>query len=677
MRYQSRARQQGVVAALLLIVVLAAGCVQTRVVELEITTTPRINVVEVTATPTITPEPTFVSNSGGMVAFYSQRDGNAEIYVIDVGSIEPGSHDEQRLTHNDFDDVCPAWSPDGTQIVFISDRNDPAPVQCFPECNYDIYIMNADGSDQRRLTNTSTSESHPAWSPDGKQLTLDVDIDGDGNGEIYLLNVAEALESDGADGLRPLTSGEADDRWADWSSDGAQIVFSSNRDGDYEIYVMAADGTNQRQITYNDIDDFFPTWSPDGTQIAFFSKSQGRRDQEIYVMTVSNGVGGGGTDVRQLTNLSAVSEDPAWSSDGTQIVFQSDRDGNFEIYVMDADGGAQRRLTTNQGGDYWPAWHSQTTAAAETQVEWEAATLSSLERVDDYPLYTMHYYGDYSQSAMAIGDGRVELAFSTPDWACSLFAALGDTDNMLYGRNFDWQYSPALLLFTDPPDGYASVSMVDIEYLVGADVAGRLTDLPLEERRALLDAPFWPFDGMNEHGLVIGMAAVPPGDVPPDPNKETIDSLGVMREVLDQARDTDEAVAILQSYNINMGGGPPLHYLVTDPSGHSILVEFYQGETVLIPNPDDEPWHQATNFLRSSVGESAVGECWRYDRISERLVEVKGRLTASGAMDLLSEVSQEGTQWSIVYGLSTGDVTVTMGRAYDNQHTFHLGFVSE
>jgi metal-dependent hydrolase (beta-lactamase superfamily II) len=307
----------------------------------------------------------------------------------------------------------------------------------------------------------------------------------------------------------------------------------------------------------------------------------------------------------------------------------------------------------------------------------EIATLTSLERVDDYPLYTMHYYGDYSHRRAAIGGGRARLTFSTPDWACSLFAALGDADNMLYGRNFDWEYSPALLLFTDPTDGYASVSMVDIEYLVGADVAGRLTDLPFEERRALLDAPLWPFDGMNEHGLVIGMAAVPPGHVSPDPNKETIGSLGIIREVLDHASDTDEAVAILQSYNIDMGGGPPLHYLVADPAGRSVLVEFYQGETVLIPNPDNEPWHQATNFLRSSVGESATGECWRYDRISERLVEVEGRLTVSGAMDLLAEVSQEGTQWSIVYGLSTGDVTVTMGQKYDNPHTFYLGLAGE
>ncbi|MCP4540089.1 MAG: linear amide C-N hydrolase [Chloroflexi bacterium] len=314
-------------------------------------------------------------------------------------------------------------------------------------------------------------------------------------------------------------------------------------------------------------------------------------------------------------------------------------------------------------------------APALSEPEKEAATLNSLEQVDDYPLYTMHYYGDYDRSRAAIESARTKLTFSTPAWACSLFAALGDADNMLYGRNFDWQYSPALLLFTDPPDGYASVSMVDIGYLVGEYKVDMLTDLPLEDRRPLLDAPFWPFDGMNEHGLVIGMAAVSPGHVPPDPDKETIGSLGVMREVLDHARDTDEAVAILQNYNIDMEGGPPLHYLVADPSGRSVLVEFYQGEIILITNQN--AWHQATNFLVSSTGESAAGQCRRYDHITEQLTEAQGRLTALGAIDLLSEVSQEGTQWSIVYGLNTTDVTVVMGQVYAKQHVFRLGYADE
>jgi len=310
--------------------------------------------------------------------------------------------------------------------------------------------------------------------------------------------------------------------------------------------------------------------------------------------------------------------------------------------------------------------------------EEDAATLNSLEQVDDYPLYTMHYYGAYNQRASSIKGAKRLVSVDPPNsnpmallpvWACSLFAALGDADNMLYGRNFDWEYSPAVLLFTDPPDGYASVSMVDIVYLgFGGVRADALTDLPLIERRALLDAPFLPFDGMNERGLVISMAAVPPGHTRPDPDKETIYGLMAIRKMLDYASNTEEAVAILQSYNITFSG-PPLHYLVADSSGCSILVEFYQGETVIIPN--ETPWHLATNFLRASAGESAEGRCPRYDRINQRLAEAEGQITTQDAMDLLAEVSSQGnTQWSIVYGMSTGDVNVTMGRQYDNWHTF-------
>jgi len=295
----------------------------------------------------------------------------------------------------------------------------------------------------------------------------------------------------------------------------------------------------------------------------------------------------------------------------------------------------------------------------------EVATLSSLEQVDDYPLYTMRYYGAYNQRASS-----AEMA-SLPAWACSLFAALGDADSMLYGRNFDWEYSPAVLLFTDPPDGYASFSMVDIAYLgFGASRAGTVTDLPLIERRALLDAPFLPFDGLNEHGLAVGMAAVPLGHMRPDPNKETIGSLMVIRKMLDHASNVDEAVAIMQSYNVDMEGGPPIHYLMADSAGCSALVEFYQGEMVVIRN--ETPWHLATNFLRASAGESAEGQCWRYDKISQRLTQAEGQLTTQDARDLLAAVAQEGTQWSVVYGMSTGDVNVTMGQKYDNVHTFPL-----
>ena len=299
----------------------------------------------------------------------------------------------------------------------------------------------------------------------------------------------------------------------------------------------------------------------------------------------------------------------------------------------------------------------------------EIATLNSLEQVDDYPLYTMRYYGAYADP-----DDFGEVA-SAGTWACSLFAALGDEAHMLYGRNFDWQFSPAVLLFTAPPDGYASVSMVDIAYFFEEDVAKSLTEQSLETRQILLLAPYMPFDGMNEHGLAVGMAAVQGSRMPLDPDKPEIDSLDVIRKMLDHARDVDEALAVLQSYNVSMVGGPPLHYLIADATGRAVLVEFYEGEVILLPN--ETPWHLATNHLRVVAEEIGGWGCWRYKEIDERLVERQGRLSAQEALDLLEQISQPSTQWSVVYEMSQGQVHVSMGRAYDAVHIFELAHGNE
>ncbi len=310
--------------------------------------------------------------------------------------------------------------------------------------------------------------------------------------------------------------------------------------------------------------------------------------------------------------------------------------------------------------------------------EAEKATLSSLQQVDDHPLYTMRFSGAYSSqvrqaaiTSFASADNLDGQETCTVNWGCSLFAALGDEQDRLYGRNFDWRFSPALLLFTDPPDGYASVSMVDMEYLgFAGDRSKNLISLPLEERQALLDAPYLPFDGMNEKGLVVGMAAVPVEKMPYDSKNKTIDNLMVIREMLDHAGTVEEAINILGSYNIDMGS-VPIHYLIASSSGDAALVEFYQGELVVFRN--ETTWQVATNFLVASTNGNTQGQCWRYDRISQRLKELDGRISSEAAFDLLEQVSQDITQWSIVYHMTSGNLDIVMGRDYSRSaYTFHL-----
>lgn len=296
----------------------------------------------------------------------------------------------------------------------------------------------------------------------------------------------------------------------------------------------------------------------------------------------------------------------------------------------------------------------------------EIASLKSLQQLDDYPLYSMDYYGTYALSGVAapVSFSAHLQAQKTESWACSLFAALADTDNSLFGRNFDWEYSPAILLFTDPPDGYASVSMVDIAYLgYGGSRGQNLLDLPPEELLGLLDAPYLPFDGMNEYGLVVGMAAVPESAQPEQPGQRTIDSLMVIRLVLDTARNVDEALDIFKQYTLEWGRGPALHYLLADRSGRSFLLEFWQGELVVIEN--DGEWQAATNFLQSANNEEISGICPRFDTIRERMNQTGGKISPQEAMQILESVSQANTQWSVVYGMSDGSIRIVMGRAYE------------
>ena len=315
-----------------------------------------------------------------------------------------------------------------------------------------------------------------------------------------------------------------------------------------------------------------------------------------------------------------------------------------------------------------PASPEKTSAADLGGLPPEAyATLNSLEKVDDYPLYVMHFTGAYTgrNSGSTVPQGG--------SFACSLFAGLSEAGDRIYGRNFDWEFSPALLLFNDPPDGYASVSMVDLTFIgIDPDEARTLTDLPVAERKALLDAPSMPFDGMNEHGLAIGMAAVPDESTrSAEPSKPRIGSIGIIRQVLDHAKNVDEAIALFEQYQVDFSGGPPIHYLVADASGKAVLVEFYLGKMILLPN--ETPWHLATNHLRCTA--EGDGGCPRYRILSERLTASGGQLDAQGAMQLLSEVAQSATQWSVVYNLTRGEVHVAVGTAYENVYPFQLDLV--
>jgi hypothetical protein len=304
--------------------------------------------------------------------------------------------------------------------------------------------------------------------------------------------------------------------------------------------------------------------------------------------------------------------------------------------------------------------------ATDAPLSDQARTLASLRLIDPHPLYSMTFYGDYQvqpaqPESAAPGQGDA--------WACSLFATFADPAASLYGRNFDWEDNPALLLFTDPPDGYASASMVDISYL-GFDRAGLAALETPAGREQLLRAPLLPFDGMNEHGLTVGMAAVDPTAQPDDPAKPTVGSLRIIRLMLDNARDTEEALALFAGYNIDFSGGPPIHYLIADRGGRGAVVELKDG--ALRITRSEGPWQAATNFYLADSTERERQGDWRYAALDAGLRSTDGAVTPEAALGLLAVVAQPNTRWSIVYGMASGEIHIAMGRRYEQVYTFQL-----
>lgn len=307
-------------------------------------------------------------------------------------------------------------------------------------------------------------------------------------------------------------------------------------------------------------------------------------------------------------------------------------------------------------------------------------TLSSFKKIDDYPLYVMDYHGDYGfaeylkrgvrpnlTGEMPAGE-TFALAAASP-WACSCIAARTKDGRVLVGRNFDWLVHPALLLFTHPPKAFASVSMVDISYL-GFD-RGAPSD---RNMRRLLQVPYMPFDGLNERGLAVAMMAVPHSEGGRDPSKVTIDSLAVIRLMLDYADTVDKAIDLAGGYNVDFGGGPPVHYLITDTSGRSAVIEFLDDKMRVVRG--DGKYQISTNFLQfPDPPQGGRTGCWRYNRILAVLSQAGGIVSADEGLALLSNVSQTGehpTIWSCLYDLSSRDVRIVMGRNFGCIHHFDL-----
>jgi Ca2+-binding RTX toxin-like protein len=212
--------------------------------------------------------------------------------------------------------------------------------------------MSGDGSRRVRLTESLGNDTHPAWSryrlADTGHLPplIAFESDRDGNHEIYRMN------ADGTGEVR-LTHSEADDITPTWSPDDQQIAFVSNRSGRYQLWTMNQDGSGPTQLTRGGRPKFNPSWRAfsNGSELVAFDSPRRGSDYEIYSLRL------GGTGITRRSWSLADDSEPTWRADGRGIVFESNRDGNREIYTIDPVS-AQVRLTISLSDDVSPDWLS-------------------------------------------------------------------------------------------------------------------------------------------------------------------------------------------------------------------------------------------------------------------------------------------------------------------------------
>jgi Tol biopolymer transport system component len=250
-------------------------------------------------------------------------------------AISTASHAQGRTISNAY----PAWSPDGTRIAFQSNRTG----------DHEIYVMNADGSGVRQLTDSDGLDVHPSWSPDGSRIVFASArttqmYSSPGKLQIYVMD---------ADGQHPvrLTNNQVNDYSPEWSPDGQRIAFLSDRDGIPEVYVMRLDGSQQTNVTAHlpkGTERGNPHWHPDGVHIVFDADTS--RRYNIFSVKFD------GTDFRQLTRGGNPVFAASLARTAPNLAYSESIGSNWEIMAAAADGSGAVNVTNDPGRDFWQSW---------------------------------------------------------------------------------------------------------------------------------------------------------------------------------------------------------------------------------------------------------------------------------------------------------------------------------
>lgn len=256
------------------------------------------------------------------IAFISTRDGSKELYIMDYD----GSN-QRRVTSHRSITLSPSWSPDNERLAYTS----------FTRGTSDLYVVNRRGGGRIRLPTGVNLNTAPSFSPDGRDIAFVGSVNG--NPDIYV------IRDDGTN-MRRLTTGNSIESTPAWSPTGRQIAFTSSRNGTPQIYIMDAEGSNVRRVSFDGNWNDDAAWSPSGDMLAYTSWVNGRFQIRIMnlVTQESTVLAGEGSN-----------EQPTWSPDGRSIVFASNRSGRWQIYRIGVDGRGLTQLTTT-GENNAPRW---------------------------------------------------------------------------------------------------------------------------------------------------------------------------------------------------------------------------------------------------------------------------------------------------------------------------------
>ena len=248
--------------------------------------------------------------------------GDTNFYLLTAAGSRP------TIIVTDIYSIDLSWSPDKSKIAYTSYAYDS-------EIDFEIYVMNIDGSNQTRLTDNDAMDVFPDWSPDGTKIAFSSNRSG--TFEVYVMDANGSNQTN-------LTNNPDGNLYPSWSPDGSKIAFTSARDGNYEIYVMNADGSDQQRITNDGGSDSSPSWSPDGSRIAFGHSEVAGGCESLSIVNPD-----GSNLIRLADDICALSS-IHWLADSSTIFYQN----YAEIYSIKTDGTLQQLVVTLPGFDPIP-----------------------------------------------------------------------------------------------------------------------------------------------------------------------------------------------------------------------------------------------------------------------------------------------------------------------------------